>query len=143
MPSFTAGFFRVTIFFLSRPAPVNLQRFSIKAVFLKNVSILLAKQSLRTSKMATRNTSSSVALLDGSPAYLVCDWPAAATAVLLFAETRCLSRDASFTTSRRAPAMIGRLGKVKGQTQFFLNCFIESFFFLTLSGMVYNRVNDV
>lgn len=40
---------------------------------LKKMSILLAKQSPRTSKMATRNTSSSDALLDGSPAHLACD----------------------------------------------------------------------
>lgn len=78
------------------------------------MSILLAKQSLRTSKMATRNTSSSDALLDRSPAHLACDWSAAAAPVLLLVETRCLSRHAGFTTSRITRAVIGRLGKVKG-----------------------------
>lgn len=79
------GFFRVPISFLGRPTPVDLLRFSIKAYFLKIVTILLAKQSLRTSKMAARNTSSSSdALLDRSPAHPACDWPDAAAPALLF-----------------------------------------------------------
>lgn len=53
----------------------------------KKTSILLAKQSLRTSKMATRNTSSSDALLDRSPAHLSCDWTAPAAPALLFVKT--------------------------------------------------------
>lgn len=63
------GFFRGASAFLSRHTPLNLQRFTTKGYFLlKKMSILLAKQSLRTSKMATRNTSSSDALLDKSSA---------------------------------------------------------------------------
>lgn len=85
---------------------------------LKKMSILLAKQSPRTSKMATRNTSSSDALLDGSPAHLACDRSRAAARGLWFAEARCLSKHASFTTSGITAAGIGLFRKVKGQTEF-------------------------
>lgn len=108
------GCFRVTIPSLGRHTPVNLQGFSTKAYFLKILTILLAKQSLRTSKMATRNTSSSSdALLDTSPAHLGCDWLAAAVPALLFVKACCPSEQAVFTTSCTARARIGQIVKVK------------------------------
>lgn len=58
----------------------------------KHLSILLAKQSFRASKMATRNTSSSDELLGLSPAYVASDWSPVATPVLLLVYFCRLSR---------------------------------------------------
>lgn len=88
----------------------------------KHLSILLAKQSLRASKMATRNTSSSDALLGLSPAHVACDWPPVATPVLLLVGVRCLSTDAGLTTSWRTPKMIGPSGKVERANYHFCLC---------------------
>lgn len=85
---------------------------------LKQFSVLLVKQSLRISKMATRNTSSSDTLLDRNPAHLVCDWTAATAPALLFATPRCLSIQTGFTVSCITFAVIGQFGKVKGETDF-------------------------
>lgn len=58
----------------------------------KHLAILLAKQSFRASKMATRNTSSSDVLLGLSPAYVACDWSPVATPVLLLVNLSWQSR---------------------------------------------------
>lgn len=92
-------------------------------ISIKHLSILLAKQSLRASKMATRNTSSSDALMGLSPAYLPCDWSPVATPVLLLVGARCHSTDSALTTSWRTPKEIGSSRKVeRANYHFFCSC---------------------
>lgn len=68
--------------------------------------------------MATRNTSSSDALLDRSPACLVCDWTAAAAPALVLVKTNCQSETEGFTPSCVTISMIGPIRKVKEQRDF-------------------------
>lgn len=114
------GFFRVTISVPQSPNTGKSSAIQYKRLFSKKkkFSILLVKQSLRTSKMATRNTSSSDAPSDRSSAHLVCDWTAVAAPALLFVKAYCQSREAGFTPSCLTLAMIGPFGRVKGQTDF-------------------------
>lgn len=65
--------------------------------------------------MATRNTSSSDALLDISPAYLIYDWWIVAVPALTLAEVSCQSRNASFTTSWKLLLRLDRLQRGKGK----------------------------
>lgn len=85
----------------------------------KHLSILLAKQSLRASKMATRNTSSSDALLGLSSAYVACDWSPVATPVLLLVDFCCLSRTLGWLFPGELPKWLDCQEKLKEQITFF------------------------
>lgn len=85
----------------------------------KHLSILLAKQSLRASKMATRNTSSSDALLGLRPAYVACDWSPVATPALLLVDFCCLSRTLVWLFPGELPKWLDCQEKLKEQITFF------------------------
>lgn len=115
------GVLRVACYFFSCLTRINLQRFTTKTVFVKNIcQFLLAKQSLRASKMATRNTSSSDALLGLSSAYVACDWSPVATPVLLLVDFCCLSRTLGWLFPGELPKWLDCQEKLKEQITVFL-----------------------
>lgn len=114
------------VFFLLLPHTDKSSTIPYKGCICKeHFPILLAKQSFRASKMATRNTSSSDARSGLSPAYIACDWSPVATPVLLLVGFCCLSRSPVWLFPGELPKWLDCQEKLQDQCFFYAKHFIK------------------